>query len=65
VMTARNGSQWRRSSDIVISPDVRDSGCSTGWNSRESAQQMIETGVRAAEAALPQILKWISAAEAA
>ena len=65
VMTARNGSHWRRSSDLVISPDVRDSGYSTGWSSRESAQQMIEAGVRAAEAALPQILKWVLAAEAA
>src|SRR3984957_13632003 len=65
VMTARNGSHWRRSSDVVISPDVRDSGCGTGWSSRESAQQMIEAGVRAAEAVLPHILKWVSAAEAA
>ncbi len=65
VMTARNGSHWRRSSDIVISPDVTDAGCSTGWTSREAAQQMIEVGIRAAEAALPQMLKWISSAKAA
>lgn len=65
IMTARNGSQWRRSSDVVISPDIRDSGCSTGWSSRDSAQQMIDAGIRAAESAMPQILKWISSAEAA
>jgi NTE family protein len=57
VMTARNGSHWRRSTDIVISPDVKDPS--------ESTRQMIEAGVHAAEAALPQILKWISPAVAA
>lgn len=57
VMTERNGSHWRRSSDVVIQPDVRDGS--------DSALQMIEAGARAAQAALPQILKWMSAAEAA
>jgi NTE family protein len=57
IMTARSGSNWRRSSDAVISPEVRD----CGW----TARQMIEAGVRAAEAALPQVLKWIASAEAA
>jgi NTE family protein len=57
VMTERNGAQWRRSSDIVIQPDVRDGS--------DSALHMIEAGARAAQAALPQILKWMSAAEAA
>jgi NTE family protein len=65
VMTARNGSHWRRSSDVVISPEVRESGMSLGWSSREAACQMIDAGSRAAEAALPQILKWMSSAEAA
>jgi NTE family protein len=65
VMTARNGSHWRRSSDVVISPEVKDSGWSTGWSSRDAARQMIEAGTRAAESVLPQILKWFSSAEAA
>jgi NTE family protein len=65
VMTARNGAHWRRSSDLVISPDVRDSGWSLGWSSREIARQMIEAGIRAAQAVMPQILKWMSSAEAA
>jgi NTE family protein len=65
VMTARNGSHWRRSSDVVISPEIRDSSLSTGWSSRDAAGQMIEAGVRAAEMVLPQILKWFSSAEAA
>lgn len=65
VMMARNGSHWRKASDLVISPEVKDSAFHLGWNSRESARQMIEAGVRAAEGALPQILKWMSTAEAA
>ncbi len=65
IMTARNGSHWRRSSDAVISPDVRESGIAMGWNSRESARQMIEAGERAAEKALPQIVKWMTSVEAA
>lgn len=65
IMTARNGAHWRRASDVVISPDVKESGLSTGWTSRDSAQQMIDSGIRAAELALPQILKWITNAKAA
>jgi len=65
VMTARNESHWRRSTDVAIRPEVRDSGGSLGWSSRQAARQMIEAGIRAAEAALPQILKWMTAAEAA
>ncbi len=53
IMMERNGSHWRRSSDVVIAPDVRDSF--------EDPEQMIQAGERAAEAALPQILKWIPA----
>jgi NTE family protein len=56
VMMTRNGSHWRRSSDVVISPDVRDAAA--------GARQMIEAGVRAAEAALPRILKWMEKAAA-
>jgi NTE family protein len=51
IMMERNGSTWRRSSDVVIAPKVRDSF--------DNLQQMIEAGERAAEAALPQILKWV------
>lgn len=61
VMMGRNGSQWRRSSDVVITPEVKD----CGWNALEIAQQMIEAGERAAEAALPQILKWMPTVKAA
>jgi NTE family protein len=61
IMNARSGSHWRRSSDVVITPDLKDCYGSL----REVAQQMVDAGARAAEFALPQILKWISAAKAA
>jgi NTE family protein len=56
IMMERNGSHWRRSSDIVIAPEVMDSS---------DAQHMIRAGERAAEAALPQILKWLPVLAAA
>jgi NTE family protein len=55
IMNARTESQWRRHSNVVIAPDVKD----IGWNSFESAQHLIEAGAQAARAALPQILKWL------
>jgi NTE family protein len=54
IMNARTESQWRRHSNVVISPEVKD----VSWNSFESAHQLIEAGAQAARAALPQILKW-------
>src|ERR1043166_6471187 len=54
IMTARTESQWRRHSNLVISPEVKD----VGWNSFESAQQLVAAGERAARAVLPQILRW-------
>ena len=57
IMMERNGSHWRKASDVVITPAVKDSF--------GDPRQMIEAGERAAEAALPQILKWLPAAVAA
>ncbi len=54
IMNIRTESQWRRHSNVVISPEVHD----VGWNAFESASQLIEAGERAARAALPHILKW-------
>jgi predicted acylesterase/phospholipase RssA len=56
IMTERTESQWRRHSNLVIEPEVRD----VGWNSFESAHHLIEAGERAGEAAMPQILRWFS-----
>jgi NTE family protein len=53
VMNARTESQWRRHSNVVISPEVSD----VGWNSFESAHHLIEAGERAARAMVPQILR--------
>lgn len=57
IMMERNGSHWRRASDVVIAPDVKDSF--------GNVEQMIAAGERAAEAVLPQIFKWLPAAVAA
>jgi len=54
ILSARTESQWRRHSNIVITPDVKD----TGWNSFENAQYLIDAGERAADAVLPQIQRW-------
>jgi NTE family protein len=47
IMTARNEAHWRRSSDVVICPVT------------EGVDDLVKAGERAAEAALPQILKWL------
>jgi NTE family protein len=56
IMMARTESQWRRYSNLVISPEVKD----VGWNSFTSAQHLIDAGERAATAVLPQIQAWFS-----
>ncbi len=56
IMTARTESQWRRHSNMVITPEVKD----IGWNSFASAEHLIEAGERAAAAVLPQIQGWFS-----
>lgn len=54
IMNARTEVQWRRHSNVVIAPDVKD----VGWNSFENAHNLIEAGERAAKAVIPQILRW-------
>jgi len=58
IMTARTEAQWRRHSNVVIVPEVRD----IGWNSFESAHLLVEAGERAAKAVMPQILRWLAEA---
>lgn len=55
IMTQRTEAQWRRHSNIVIMPEVKD----IGWNSFESAHLLVEAGERAAKAVIPQILRWL------
>lgn len=56
IMTVRTESQWRRHSNLVITPDVKE----IGWNSFESAGQLVQAGERAARLVMPQILRWFS-----
>ncbi len=56
ILTARAESQWRRSSNVVIEPDVKD----IGWKSFEDAHRLSEAGERAARVALPKIRKWFA-----
>ncbi|MGH9661251.1 MAG: patatin-like phospholipase family protein [Bryobacteraceae bacterium] len=55
IMQGRMEHEWRRQSDLVIEPDV----CRVGWDSFQSAQQMIEAGEQAALEALPRIEAWL------
>ena len=56
IMTARTESQWRRHSNVVIVPEVRD----VAWDAFDSAELLIAAGERAANAVMPQILRWLS-----
>jgi NTE family protein len=54
ILNARTEVQWRRHSNVVITPDVRD----VAWNSFDNAHHLIEAGERAARAVIPQIQRW-------
>src|SRR5580704_1144082 len=54
LMNSRTEAQWRRHSNLVITPDVKD----VGWNAFENAYDLIAAGERAAKAVLPQIQRW-------
>ena len=56
IMTQRTESQWRRHSNLVITPDV----CDVGWDSFESAALCIQAGEKAAQAVMPQIARWFA-----
>lgn len=58
VMCTRTEGEWRRSSDLVIEPDVAH----IGWDAFASCHKMIEAGERAALAALPVIQRWLEPA---
>jgi NTE family protein len=61
VMSRRCEAHWRRYSRLVITPPVAD----LAWDSFASAKKMIQCGEEAAMAAMPAILKWLPAPEAA
>lgn len=60
-MSERLESEWRRQSDLVLSPAVGD----LAWDSFENADRMIELGEQAAEAAMPIIKSWLKPFEIA
>ena len=60
VMGARTEVEWRRHSNLVISPAVDD----LAWDSFASAKILIERGEKAALAELPTIKKWLASAVA-
>jgi len=61
ILQSRSEDTWRRHSDLIITPDV------TGvqWDGFKSGSDMIKAGEQAAEAALPQIRKWLETATSA
>jgi len=59
ILQQRAEDTWRRYSDLIISPDV--SGVE--WDGFKSGGEMIRAGELAAEAALPQIKKWLEPAK--
>lgn len=56
ILTQRTESQWRRSADLVLTPDVRH----VGWDGFANADKLIEAGEKAALAALPVIRRWFA-----
>src|SRR5712692_6182165 len=51
---------WRRDADLIITPHVT----SVAWDGFNSGLEMIAAGEKAAEAALPEIRKWLTPAAA-
>ena len=61
ILQSRAEENWRRHSDVILTPDVTG----IAWDGFRSGREMIEAGERAAEAALPQIRKWLEPAPVA
>ena len=55
VLGTRTETEWRRHSNLVISPPVED----LAWDSFASAKTLIERGEKAALAVMPAITKWL------
>jgi NTE family protein len=61
VLSTRSEAEWRRHAQVVISPDVS----ALAWDSFASAKSLIESGEKAAMAAIPTIQKWLTASSSA
>jgi NTE family protein len=55
IMQARTEDDWRRESDLVITPDVSH----IQWDGFNCGPEMVKAGEAAAFAALPIIRKWL------
>jgi NTE family protein len=55
IMQTRTEREWRRASNVVLEPNV----CGMSWDCFDSAERLIESGEKAAQAVLPRILSWI------
>lgn len=55
ILSSRTEHEWRRESSLVIEPRVED----LSWDAFESFGKLVEAGEQAAEAALPEIRKWL------
>jgi NTE family protein len=56
ILQQRTEESWRSASDLVIAPRVTG----VAWDDFSQVGRMIAIGERAAEAALPEIVKWLS-----
>jgi NTE family protein len=60
-MSERLEGEWRKHSDLVITPSVGD----LAWDSFDNAARMIDLGEQAAEAAMPAVKSWLKPLEIA
>ena len=56
LMSARNENEWRRYSNVVITPQV----ATMAWDSFASAKMLIAAGEKAAMEAMPAIQRWLA-----
>lgn len=57
ILMSFNEEEWRKESDVVLTPDVG----AIPWDGFENAMHMIQAGEGAAEQALPRIREWLAA----
>jgi NTE family protein len=55
ILQSRTRAEWAAYADVILEPGVNG----VGWNGFDSAEAMIASGRRAAEAVLPRILGWL------
>jgi hypothetical protein len=56
ILTRRTEREWRRCSNLVVSPEV----AGVAWDSFGCCGQLIQAGEAAVDAAMPEIEKWLT-----